>query len=553
MAGYYDSSAVTDILRRDEWMEADRQPWIQHWEEISELIDPRYVNTFRSANLYNKTLGQDNTDRQFDITPPLALQRFASAMDWMLTPINSKYQRIRPLEETLSKNPKVMQYCDAVRDQVFRYRYSPRANFASQIGEHWMGLGSFGTSSTFIDRLDGGGTRYKNIHLGEMKFAENHQGIVDTAHRRFLLTARQAAQKWLDKTPSKILEDAKKPETCDKKYTFVHCVYPNSDLDPGRRDYKGMAFSSDYVCVELQEFCQRGGYATFPYAISRYVTAPGETYGRSPAMMALPNIKSLNQMKRTILKMGERAVDPVLLAHDDGVVGSISLRSGFVNYGAITADGKKLVHPLDTASNMPIGKDIMDDERAGIKDMFLVTIFQMLEENPQMTATEVMERVKAKNALIAPMMGRQQSECMNPLTERELDILARDGLLPSMPPELKEAGGQIHLLYDSEMSRAMRADEASGFMRTLETAINYSQATQDPSALDWLEIDTAMPEIADIQGTPARWVSTPDQVQQKRTGRQQAQAQQHLADAAPAIASILKTTGSAVPGTGTGI
>ena len=37
-----------------------------------------------------------------------------------------------------------------------------------------------------------------------------------------------------------------------------------------------------------------GGYRTFPYAISRYVTAPGETYGRSPAMLALPSIKTLN-------------------------------------------------------------------------------------------------------------------------------------------------------------------------------------------------------------------------------------------------------------------
>ncbi len=545
-----DGDAVNELIRRDEWMEQDRQPWVTRWEEISELIDTRYVNTFRSQNLYNLTQGQDNTDRQFDITPPLALQRFASAMDWMLTPINQKYQRIRPLEESLASMPKIMRYCDAVRDQLFRYRYSPRANFASQIGEHWMGLGGFGTSCTFIDRLDGGGTRYKNIHLGEMKFLENHQGIIDTAHRRFRLTARQAAQKWRDKCPAKLIEEAKDPKTCDKKYTFVHCVYPNSDRDPGRMDYKGMEFSSDYVCVELKEFCQRGGYNTFPYAISRYVTAPGETYGRSPAMMALPNIKSLNQMKRTVLKMGERAVDPVLLAHDDGVVGSVTMRSGFVNYGAVTADGKKLVHPLDTTSQMPIGKELMDDERSGIKDMFLVTVFQMLEENPQMTATEVMERVKAKNALIAPMMGRQQCECLGPMTERELDILQRDGLLPPMPPELKEAGGGIHIVYDSEMSRAMRADEASGFMRTLETAINYSQATQDPSALDWLQIDVAMPEIADIQGTPARWMASPDEVQQKRQGRQQAQAQQQLADAAPAIASILKTTGSAAPGTG---
>lgn len=543
---------ATEILRQHSIMETERQPWVRHWEEIAELIDPRYVNTFRSGQAWNLTQGQDNTAKQFDITPPLALERFASAMDWMLTPMNQKYQRVRPLDDSLAKKPSIMRYCDEVRDILFRYRYSPKANFASQIGEHWMGLGGFGTSITFVDRLDGGGTRYRNIHLGEVCLAENHQGIIDTADRKFRMTARQAAQKWKEKTPEKILKDAQDSKQMHKKYTFIHHVCPNTDMDVSRMDYKGMAFKSIYVCVETQEICQEGGYATFPYAISRYTTAPNEVYGRSPAMKALPNIKSLNQMKRTVLKMGERAVDPVLLAHDDGVVGTISLRSGYVNYGAVTADGKKLVHPLDnTTSNMPIGKELMDDERAGIKDIFLVTVFQLLEENPQMTATEVLERVKAKNALIAPTMGRQQSECLGPLTERELDILSRDRLLPDMPPELREAGGQIHLLYDSPMSRAMQAEEASGFLRTMEMATEFATQTQDPSALDWLNVDTAMPEIADIQAVPARWISTPEQVAAKRQGRQQQQQTQQIIDAAPGIASVLKSTGSAQQAAGT--
>lgn len=541
---------ATEIMRRQGWMESDRQPWVNEWEDAASLIDTRYVNSFRSLDY--RTQAQDNTQRQYDLTPSLSLSRFASALDWMITPINQKYQRIRPLEDELMKIPRVMRYCDATRDILFRYRYQAKANFASQIGEHWMGLGSFGTSCTFTDKLDGlvGGTRYKNIHLGEMYFLENHQGIIDTAHRKFKLTARQAAQKFGDKCPEQIMKDAKDTKMSEKKFTFIHCVYPNSDRDPTRIDYKGMEFASVYVCTDLIAICQEGGYSTFPYAISRYITAPNETYGRSVFMQASPNIKSLHQMKRTMLKMGERAVDPVLLAHDDGVVGTVSLRSGYVNYGAVTADGKKLVHPLDTASQLPIGDKFLDDERSGIKDMFLVTIFQMLEENPQMTATEVLERVKAKNALIAPMMGRQQAECLGPLTERELDLLAQQHKLPPMPPELLEAGGRIHLIYDSPASRAMQAEEASGFMRTLETAINFSQATQDPSAMDWLDIDTAMPEIADIQAVPARWISTPDMVAQKRQGRQQAAQQQKLADAAPAIASILKTTGSAVPGGG---
>ena len=246
---------TTEIMRRQEWMESDRQPWVPNWEEIAELLDPRYVNTFRTMSNWNSRQGQDNTEKQFDITPSLALQRFSSAMDWMLTPVTQKYQRIRAVEPALNNIPRVQRYLDEVRDILFRYRYAPKANFASQIGEHWMGLGSFGTSCTFIDRLDGGGLRYKNIHLGEIAFLENHQGIIDTAHRKFQLSARQAAQKFGDKCPKTVLESANNPDSANKKYTFIHCVYPNSDKDT--KDY-GECSRRCARCRALKQGLRRG-------------------------------------------------------------------------------------------------------------------------------------------------------------------------------------------------------------------------------------------------------------------------------------------------------
>jgi hypothetical protein len=49
---------------------------------------------------------------------------------------------------------------------------------------------------------------------------------------------------------------------------------------------------------------QEGGYRSFPISASRYEQAPGEVYGRSPAMMVLPALKTLNAEKRMFLKAG---------------------------------------------------------------------------------------------------------------------------------------------------------------------------------------------------------------------------------------------------------
>jgi hypothetical protein len=541
------ANRAAEICARQERLETNRQPWIKLWEEIAELVDPKYVNTFRSWSNDWRTQGQLNSEKQFDPTAALSRDRGTAAVHQMLTPDSQKWHRYRSLDAAQNASNSNLRYFDATRDAVFKYRYAPKANFVSQITEVWSNLLTFGTACLFVDRLEGGGLRYRCLHLGEFFFQENHQGLVDTVHRRFKLTARQAVQKFGDKCPEKIAEYARDEKKKDDMFWFIHCVEPRSDLDVNRMDYKGMKYASWYVSVEGKEMIDEGGYRTMPYIVFRYSTTAGEDYGRCPVMAVMPSIRVLNEEKKTVIKAGHRAVDPVLLAHDDGVVGTINLRPGYVNYGAVDAQGRKLVHTLDTG-NLNIGKELMDDERIMIKDALFVTIFQILTETPQMTATEVLERVREKGILLSPL-GRQH-EGLSQMNERELDLLDNQGKLPEMPKELADVGGwEAQVVYDNPLTRAMMAEEITGFMRSMEMAIQHATATQDPSALDWFEIDTAMPEIMDGQAVPARWVATLDAVMAKREGRKQQTESQQLIDAAPGIASVIKSTGG-VQGTG---
>ena len=136
---------------------------------------------------------------------------------------------------------------------------------------------------------------------------------------------------------------------------------------------------------------------------------------------------------------------------------------------------------------------MMEHEAALINDAFLVTLFQILTETPQMTATEVIERTNEKGILLAPTIGRQQSEYLGPLIDRELDVLAAQNLLPPMPPRLREAQGEYEVRYDSPLARAQRAQEAAGFIRTVETVKELVNITQDTSLLDPFDFLTAIP------------------------------------------------------------
>jgi hypothetical protein len=531
-----------DVIKAYERARADRGVWEDHWEEIARRILPHYVSTFQGAEGTHN--GQRHTEMMIDATGALALPKFAAAMESMLTPRSSTWHKLQPIDKLLLRNKAASVWYDDVNAALFRHRYAPRANFASQQHEIYMGLGAFGTGAMYVDQLDkryGGGLRYRAIHLGEIYFLENHQGLIDTALRRFQRTARQAYQKWGDNCPEQIIEAAKEPSKQEDKFWFIHSVQPRNDddFDQRRLDHKGTPIVSYYVSETGRRLMVEGGYRVFPYQISRYIVAPGEIYGRSPAMMVLPSLKTLNEMKRTVLKAGHRALDPVLLAHDDGVLNDITMRAGDVNWGGVTADGKPLIHALPVG-NIQIAKEMLEDERSIINDGFLVTLFQILIDTPQMTATEVLERAREKGALLSPTMGRQQSEALGPMIERELDVLAAQNLLPPMPAIVAQAKGEYHAVYESPLNRSQRAEEASGLMRVMDWMKEYIAVTQDPSPADWIDWDSAMPDLSYIAGVRNAWIKSPEQVAQVRQDRAKQQQQKQMVDAAPAMSAVAK-------------
>ncbi len=389
-----------------------------------------------------------------------------------------------------------------------------------------------------IDNLAGKkGLRYRNVFLGELFLQENHQGMIDRVCRRFSMTARQALQKFGEKCPEQI--KARVESNPEAPFLFLHWVLPREDKSPTRKDFKGMEYASYYISLEGKKLVAEGGYRCFPYAISRYEQAPQEAYGRSPAMDVLPAIKTLNKQKELVLKQGQLAIDPVILVHDDGIMDGASVESGTFISGAISADGRVLAQPLPVG-NMQVGKELMDDERADIKDAFLVTLFQILTESPEMTATEVMERTREKGILLAPTIGRQQSEYLGPLVTREVDILSAMGRLPPMPQFLKDAQGEYTIIYDSPITRTQKAEWAAGAVRSIEILLNVAQATQDPSKLYYINWDVAAPEIAEIYGTPTPWLNTPEVVAQMKKQFSEQQQLQTAIQAAPAAAGIMK-------------
>lgn len=507
---------IQAVLRRHEVMVGERSTFESHWQEITERVLTRQSQWFGSKN----PQGDKRTEKIFDSTAVLALTRFAAAMESISTPRAERWHRLIP-EWPLKEDRDAKAWLEMITDQLFRVRYSPASNFASQAHEFYLGLGSIGTACMLVDDDPGKGIRYRNLHMSEIFLGESFQGKIDTVHRRFELSARQAVQQFgMDSLPEKIRQaSVEKP---DQRFAFLHCVYPSEEVKSWRVDAAGMPFASRYISVDYKQDVLVSGYWEFPYMIGRYVVAPGETYGRSPAMDALSDIKMLNEMEKTMLRAAHRAVDPPLLTADDGVLGAFQIRPSAIIPGGLAEDGTRRVEALESRANLPLSIEISDQRRRTINDHFLVTLFQILaEDRTNMTATEVLQRAQEKGALLAPAAGRMQGEFLGPLIQREVGIMGRAGALPPPPESWLAMDGEYQVEYLSELSRAQRAGEGVGILRTIEGLAPIAQF--DPSVYDRINGAEAAKVLAEVNGVPAKVLRSDEEVASIQQGRAQEQ------------------------------
>lgn len=553
---------ATDQIARYTSAKQQRTIHENDWRMSSAYCMPRHYSAWTHDGVpnYGGNSGAVQTRRiAYDSTGVLALPKYMAILERLATPHSTIWHNVIANDRSLMRKSRVRAYYEELNRIMFAQRYQHRANFRRSSAETYGQMGVYGTGPIYIgQRTPNALSRvptllYKSCPLRDIFILLNDEGEVDVVFRRFYLTVRQFRQKFpnepLPKCMAKEVLDGAQPKD-DKFFEFFHVVHPRTDFDQQALDSRRHPISSSYVCVADQEYVgEESGFRSMPYLTPRTMTESGDAYGFSPAQQALPALGSASAMKKTNLKQGQKAADPVLLAHDDGVMnGPVDLRPGAVNYGGVDAQGRKRIQTLDTG-NFQVAVEMLQDERRDINDSFFVTLFQILVETPEMTATEVMERVAEKASLLAPTMGALQSEFLGPMLEREIDLLQEMGKIADhpngpglqMPPELIEAKGEYEIIYTSPMAKAVYADEIAGFMRTVELAKGIAEVTQDPSHLDHFDFDNAIPEIADYQGVPSRWLTDPDQKKRIKDARDEASTEQTLLENAGPLAGALKS------------
>ncbi len=521
------AGTAKQYIERMKKLETDRANFDELYQDSTDYASPN-----NSQIVDERSSGEVLMDL-FDTTAEESNIQLASGLYSFMFPTETRAFVLEVEDEKLMENDDVKQWLDATTKVLHKRLIG--STFREAFFEYLKSLGVFGTGCLYEEKGKKVPLVFINYFMRDIYIIRNSDGDVDTVFRRFKFSARQAVQEFgIDNIGEKIRTAYDSVSDRDKKFEFLHVVEPREERDAKADDPKNMPWSSVYISRDEQEFVEgaESGYEEFPYQVSVFDKDSLEDYGRSPTMKKLPDIRMANELKRIRIVMWDKTADPTMLVKDDGSVWPLTSKPG----GVVFYRDEPPIYWEPKGNLAEINNAIQETQKEIMKGYF-VDMFDPLIDKQNMTATEVQARVEQKLRFLTPIIGRLQSGLFNPMIQRVIGILSRQGKLPDMPPELSEQ--EFSIMYLGRLALALRTIETEGLTKTL----NEWAVFADMNILEWVDhinVPVAFRDSARNNGVPATWLRTEDEVKKLQADRNAALAKQADLEAAGQAAKAAK-------------
>lgn len=525
------ADAIAHILDRFELAKAKRAPFDGDWNSIRDFVRPISV-------AFNQTTGQFVSVRpetMFDGTACAALEELASALHtYMTNPAERWFELQIEGSHATALEFDELEWLEQATNTIYAAYHREDCNLNGSLHEAYMDLGSFGaaTISQEWDR-DMDGIIFQAQPLAHSYIFENSKGRVDSLFRQMTWSIRQVKQEFGSVLPPKLMQI----KGDDKPVEVLHCVYPRTDRVPGMSPTR-MPFASIWICLTTKEILMESGYETFPYHVPRWTKLAGEFYGRSPARKCLPDIKMLNAMEKTILKAGQKRVDPPLVLANEGFLLPIRTSPGSLIF---KEDEERTVTPLEFKGDMPWAEDKAMQKREFIRQCFYNDLIRREKKKREQSATEVMDDRDEMLRLFAPTFGRLTMELLGPMISRSYNLLKQHNRIPPAPESLSSR--KLTIGYTSPAAKAQLNAAASQMSQYLQDLIPLAQI--NPDILDAVDMDKLAEQLAIARGTPRSILRSPEELAKLREAKKQMQAMQQAAQIAEPAANAMKNIAQA--------
>ena len=443
-----------EYIKRYERAKAKRTNFVDVFEECYEYALPQ------RESFYYEVSGQRRDDKIFDETAVVGVQEFASRLQSGLVPNFARWADLTAGSETPKEQRDVVNNeLEEVTEYIFEIIQN--SNFAQEVHESFMDL-AVGTGVLVCEEGDAiNPIRFSAIPLPHV--------ILDTGpDDRIDHVFRERKQIRFDQLPMLYPKGNFNTELqtliankSDQTTTVLEIVCRNYTK------INEEAFFHFAICMTTKSVLMQremSGVGSNPFICFRWSKCAGEVYGRGPLFNALSAIKTTNLTVEMILENAQMAISGIYQMEDDGVINpdTINLVPGTIIPKAMGSAG---LQPIQAAGSFDVAQLVLGDMRSNIKRALYNDMLGDPNRTPA-SATEIAERMADLSRRIGAAFGRLQVELVQPVLQRVVYILKKQGRLEV--PTIN--GREIKIRSVSPLAQAQANQDITSVSRFLELA-----------------------------------------------------------------------------------
>ena len=553
--GSYDFSKNTDkrtaFLARWGALKSIRSSWRVHWQDISRHLLPRSGRFFATDR--NKS-HKSKYNAIYDNTATAALRTLGAGMMAGASNPARPWFRLQTADPELNQYHPVRLWLDDVVERM--ERVFARSNTYRTLHQMYEELGAFGTSVSMILPDFKNVIHHYPIPCGEYCLQQDYQGRVVALYREFQKTVGEVVKEFGLESCSSQVRSSWTSRQHENPVLILQVIEPREDQqrDPHSKRSKDMPWKSVYIEIggHADQLLRESGFKRFPVVAPRWTVTGNDTYGGSPGMEALGDIRQLQQEQLRKGQAIDYKVRPPLQVPTQLHKRESELFPGGLSY---VSPGTTLPHDQVQAhggirSAFEVNLDLKDlladilDVRTRINSSFYADLFLMLSQPPlqgkQMTYGEVAARHEEKLIALGPVLERLHNEQLNPTIDITYDAMNDAGLLPPAPEELQ--GQDLTVEFVSILAQAQRAVGSNATDRFVSSVLEV--ATVKPEVLDNVNFDKWANGFGSMLGVDTEILVPEDDVIALREARARAQAAEAQVNAEREQAKALKDVAS---------
>lgn len=413
---------IDDLMRRHKKAKSS-------FNEYRSILDDAYTYALPDKGYFNTLTSGKRTTKIYDSTAILGLGTYADKVQQNLVPPWRKWFLLIPGSEIPEEAHEQFQKpLDEITEIL--YDHINHSNFNTKINEAFQDTG---ISTGIITCEEGDGVEssltFDTLSVEDVVFEPSPNGLIENFFNTFKIKIRDIEETIIG---AKINDTLKKmlAEDPEAEVTLVESITKNKD-----KKYDHTIFYEEDKVIIYDVVDDSNPYIAF----RERVTSKG-VYGMGRVIQLLYDIKVLNKICEMDLKNAGLAISGVYTAADDGVLNpyTVRLEPGTVIPVASNATAAPSLRPLDRAGDFNVAQIKIEQKQDLINKTLFGSPLGEVGRTPVRTLGEVQERRDESFQMTSAAFSRFQTELLERLIKRMVDVLQKAGKISPIVVDGKE-------------------------------------------------------------------------------------------------------------------